>query len=357
MSTRNLVVNTLLEISKRLGDVVEEDSVDTSEDVKEGSINVEYVDNVIYKITKNHVSNKFWGLDASIRTLKVAGIDIVLVSGALVGSKIYISPELIDTRWIGLRPRCRASNELEKFLRSISSIFYTKSRFVDRVFDGTFSLEVMQDELRVSMENEMIKKWDGSGVLLIDGPLFHAPRIIASPENVYSNVYIGLIIERLNLLKGNENKIVCVVKRLSQSRYLARLENLGSTDDYVAIIKANKILKRKEVAAVYIGTLKLSINVSNYEFEKYMGYIVSRLGSAFNVIRLETLNEDFLYDIKDLIAQILTPSGVPKPIELADKTCKRVSSSLLLYLWNIVPLSPTYEGFESLLLSIRDLQE
>ncbi len=354
---REAIINALLEISKKIGDIVEEDEVDISEDVKDGLIQVEYVENVTYKITRGEVLENFWGLDASIRTLRVTGIDIMLASGALVGSRIYVCPEHVDTRWIGIRPRCRAVGDLEKILRELSSNFYTKSRFVDMVFDGTFSEKAIQDEIRVSMENEMIKKWDGSGILLIDGPLFHVPKVMVSPGNIYSKIYLGLILERLNLLKGKESRVVCVVKRLTQSKYLARLENLGATDDYIAIIKANKILKRREVAAVYIGTIKLSVTVEDKTFEKYMGYIVSRLGSAFNVVRLETLDEDFLYDSKDSIAQMLTPLGIPKPIELADRTCKRAASSIFIYLWNISPLSPTYEGLESFMSSIRDLQE
>ncbi len=357
MTTLNEIVNTILKISKMLGDVVEEDKVDTSEDVKEGCINVEYVDNIVDKIEKPRDLKKFWGLDASIRTLKLTGIDIIIVSGALVGSRLYIEPKIIDTRWICIRPRCKASEDLKQLLENLSYKFYTKSRLVDRVFDGTYSEEVLQDELRVSMENSMIKLWDRTGILIIDGPLFHAPRIISSIDNIYAKVYIELTKERLNLLKGFEDKVVCIVKRLSQCRYLARLECVGATDDYVAIIKANKILKRREVSSVFIGTLRLSISVQDYEFEKYMGYIVSRAGDVFNVIRIETLDLEFLYDIKDYIAQILTPSGVPKTIELADKLCKKVSSSIFTILWNIAPLSPTYEGFESLLLSLKDLQE
>ncbi|NPB00099.1 MAG: DNA double-strand break repair nuclease NurA [Crenarchaeota archaeon] len=358
MSVKEVIVNTLLEISKMIGDIVEEDDVDVSEDVKGSIIEVEYVDNVIDKISRlEPVDRKFWGLDASIRTLRVAGLDLMLVAGALVGSRIEICPRLVDTRWIGIRPRCRASKELENILNRLSSTFYTKSRFIDKVFDGTFSEKTMQDEMRVSMENEMIRRWDGSDVLLVDGPLFHTPKVIATVESMYSNIYIGLIKERIRLLENREDKVVCVVKRLTQSRYLARLEGLGASDDYIAIIKANKILKRGEVASVYIGTLRLTVTIEDQNFEKYMGYLVSRIGSALNVIRLETLSEDFLYEIKDQIAQILTHNGVPKPIELADKACKRACSSIFLYLWSITPLSPTYEGFESLVSSIRELAE
>ncbi|NPA71072.1 MAG: DNA double-strand break repair nuclease NurA [Crenarchaeota archaeon] len=358
MNVRDLIVNTLLEISRMIGDIVEEDDVDVSEDVKGGVIEVEYVDNVIDKVSKYEpIDRRFWGLDASTRTLRVAGLDLMLVAGALVGSRVEICPRLIDTRWIGIRPRCRASRELENILEKLSSIFYTRSRFINKVFDGTFSEKTMQDEMRVSMENEMIRRWDGSGILLIDGPLFHTPKVIATVESIYSNIYIGLIEERLNLLRGREDKVVCIVKRLTQSRYLARLEGLGASDDYIAIIKANKILKRSEVASVYIGTLRLTVKIEDKYFEKYMGYLVSRIGSALSVIRLETLNEDFLYEVKDQIAQLLTHNGVPKPIELADRTCKRACSSIFLYLWSITPLSPTYEGFESLVSSIRELAE
>ncbi|NPA23824.1 MAG: DNA double-strand break repair nuclease NurA [Crenarchaeota archaeon] len=358
MNVRDIIVNTLLEISRRVGEIVEEDEVDTSEDIRSSVIEVEYVDNVIDKVSRQEpVDRKFWGLDASIRTLRVTGIDLILVAGSLVGSRVVICPRLIDTRWIGIRPRCRASKDLEEVLERLSTEFYTKSRFTNKVFDGTFSEKTIQDEMRVSMENEMIRMWDGSGTLLIDGPLFHTPKVIATVESAYSNIYVGLIRERLDLLKDRDDSVVCVVKRLTQSRYLARLENLGASDDYIAIVKANKILKRKEVASVYIGTLRLTITIGGDRFEKYMGYLVSRIGSALNVIRLETLNEDLLYEIKDQIAQILTHNGIPKPIELADRTCKRACSSIFLYLWSITPLSPTYEGFESLVSSIRELGE
>ncbi len=358
-NVREIIINALTEISRRIGDIVEEESIDISEDLKEGVIHAEYVDSVICKIERKGevVHSKFWGLDASIRTLRVTGMDIFLVAGALIGSRVHICPQHVDTRWIGIRPRCKASNDLENLLRDLSKIFYTKSRFIDMVFDGMFSEKTIQDEMRVSMENEMIRYWDGTGILLIDGPLFHVPKIITISESMYSRIYLGLLLERLKLLQGREDRVVCVVKRLSQSKYLSRLENIGGTDDYVAIVKANKILKSREVSSVYIGTIKLTVVVDGNEFEKYMGYVVSRVGAAYSVVRIETLDEDLLYDIKDDIAKMLTPNGVPKPIELADVACRRASSSLFLYLWNISPLSPTYEGLESFISSVRDLQQ
>jgi len=340
----------LLDLHRRAGSVSYEDRPDLVEDfgdfieVDYDSIDVETLDMAI------RFDKKFWGLDASIRTLRVTGIDIVIATGALVGKTVLTVPGPVRTRWIAVRPRYAVDDETREILRKCSDQFYTCSRFTDDVFDGTYSEDTLKDEVRISVENELLRYWDGSDYLIIDGPLFPLPRILSRPESRYGKVYLGLIRERMSVIKERnlERKVVCVVKRLSHSRYLANIVGSGSTDDHVALMMARDLLDRSERMCVYIGTLRICLRYGTETYVKYAGYIVKRIGHVRHVIRIETADEETLHDLKHYVASLLDVTGLPRPVDLADRICKRLASSAYIYLWGIVPLDPTYESYEEL---------
>jgi len=96
-----------------------------------------------------------------------------------------------------------------------------------------------------------------------------------------------------------------------------------------------------------IGTLKITLRVGSVRYTKYACYIVRNIGRTI-VIRVEALDRELLYEFKDYIATLMSVSGVPVPVEIADRLCKKLCSAAYIYLWSTVPVQPTYESFEEL---------
>ncbi len=351
----------LVELYRRQGPIAQEDEADLVETAATNVIDVSYT---VYEVelvdTKDvRLGNRFWGLDASVRTFRVTGIDIVITTGALVGNRIVTVPGVVNTRWIAVRPRYVADSEVKNILVEWSKVFYTCSRFIDEVFDGKFNEDVMKDEVRISLENVLLNTWPGEGYLIIDGPLFPTPRILTRPDFRYSRVYLGLIKERVNILKSRnfENKVISVVKRLSHSRYLAQMHGLSVTDDQAALLYTRDLLESSSRGVAYIGTLCIRVRVGDEEYEKYVGYLVKRTHHVRHVVRIEALSEETLHELKPYVAALLDPEGLPIPVHLADRLCKDLSGGVYRYLWSVVPVDPTFESLEELMLILSQERE
>ena len=204
-----------------------------------------------------------------------------------------------------------------------------------------------------SVETELIKYWDGSGILLIDGPIYPLPRILTKFESRYGRVYLGLISERVKLIEdlGFSGKVVGVVKRLSKSYYLAKCLGVGVSDEYVA----TKLVIDRGSESTFIGPIEIKANLGDKKFRKYVGYLVKRVGNVRHVLRIEALDKELLEKVVPTISSLIDVNGTPKPITLADKLCRRLSSSAYVLAWGISPIDPTYEGLEILRESIQEL--
>ena len=191
----------------------------------------------------------------------------------------------------------------------------------------------------------MIKYWNREDYLIIDGPLFPLPQIITKTESRYSKIYQELVKERINIIKslGIEDRVIAVVKRLSKSKYLSKIFKYGSTDEHIAIT-----LSLGKGDNVFIGPIKICLRINDVEFCKYAGYIVKQIGSIRHVVRIESFNEDLLIEYVPYISSLIDINGLPKPITLADKICKKLASSVYTLIWGISPIEPTYEAYEQL---------
>jgi len=346
--------NLLLELYRRgeESEPVEEDKADLDEEAN-GRIKVyyDYLEETILNLKVEIPSNvRFAGLDSSIRVLRFPGVDLMVAAGALVGSHIVTVPGSLDARNIGVRVRYAASPEVANLLRRFSDKFYTCSRFIDYVFDGSFSEDVVRDEIRISIENALLSMWSGDEYLLLDGPVFPLPRLLSSPESKYGRVYLGLVRERVNIIKsrGLESKIIAVVKRISRSRYLSSACKLGVTDDHAALMYVENMLRSSKYGAAYVGDLVIELDLDGEVYRKYAGYVVIKLGSSTTMFRIEALDRRLLEDIRDYVASLTVTSGVPIPIMLSDKISKRLCAATYLYLTYALPLTPTYESLEAL---------
>jgi hypothetical protein len=237
-------------------------------------------------------------------------------------------------------------------------MFYIKSRFLDEIFDGTYNETVIRDELRLTLENLLIRHWDRTGILIVDGPIFPLPRIVTEARSRYSRVYVGLIRERIDLIRALnvEDRVVAVVKRLSRSRYLSYIVGVGSTDEHIVLHHARRYFDVNRCDTVYIGTLRITLRLGDMELEKYAGYLVKNFGPTSRIVRIEALREETLDNVKQYIAALLTDSGLPIPVHIADRLSRRLSASVFRFLWSVVPVSPLYESLEELKQVLSELE-
>jgi len=345
----------LKELLREFSEITNEDIVnieESSSDVIEISCDIEI--NSIDSISK--LDYNFWGVDASIKQAKFTGIDIYICSGALIGEEILTIPGIIDARWLGIRLRYSVSEKMKEFLEKISEKFYIKSRFTNSFFDGSFSEDVARDEIRLSIENELIRYWNGDDneFLLVDGPIFPLPIIVTKIGTRYSDIYLGLIKERIEIIRNkNRGSIVSVVKRLSKSKYLASCLDVNVTDELVAI----RLAHDRAHDSIFIGPLRISLRLDTISYSKWIGYIVKRIGNTRHVLRIEALEKDVLFEISPYINTLIDHNGIPKPIILADKICKKLASSAYILVWGLSPVDPTYEGLEGLYEAAREIQD
>ena len=130
------LIQLLKELNRRIGFLVEEDEVNLIEEstkqiiVDSESLSIERVSEI------EDLDKKFWGLDASIRVLKLSGIDVFICTGALIGKEIITIPGVVSTKWIGIRPRYVVDEDTKTLILNFNKNFYVKSRFLPDVFDG-----------------------------------------------------------------------------------------------------------------------------------------------------------------------------------------------------------------------------
>ncbi len=346
--------NLVLELYRRgeESSAVEEDKPDLDEEASECiRVDYEYLETTALDFELEVPRGvKFSGLDASVRILKFPGVDLIVSAGALVGSTTLTVPGSIGVRNIGVKIRYVASPDVVNLLKSFSDRFYTCSRFVDYVFDGTFSEDVARDEIRITIENALLREWNNDGYLLLDGPIFPLPRLVSRPETKYGRVYLGLIRERVSVIRerGLGSKVVAIVKRVSRSKYLSCVRGLGVTDDHAALMCAEEIIRSSKYKAAYVGDIMIELDLGSESYRKYAGYVVIKLGSSTIVFRIEALDQRVLEDVRDYIASLTVTSGVPVQIMLSDRISKRLCAAIYMYLAYALPLTPTYESLEAI---------
>jgi len=315
-------------------------------------IDVECIGREPREIGEERPERRVWALDASVRVMKLSNIDVYISSGALVGEKMRATPGDVRYKWIGVRPRFNVDEEWKELLGKFSDRLYVKSKFNEFYFDGKYDEETVMDELRIGLENKLIEEWEGSGVLLVDGPLFPTPRILTRPDltafgaDPYSRVYSGLIEERLKSARRGE--VVGIVKRLEHSHFLGKcFEKYAGLDDAALSLKLTEGFR----GPVFIGPLKLGLRTGD---KKYVGYLVKPIGHRRAVVRVETLDEDVEGRAK-WISSLISHEGIPIPISVADRISKRLSAGAYYLLYGLSPLEPTYESLEKLAHVEREL--
>ncbi len=290
---------------------------------------------------------RLYGLDASTRMARLTGVDVLISTGALFGDSLITIPGSIVTRWIGIRIRYSSDEALSALDRAYDR-FYTKSRFTSEYFDSRFSDKVFADEVRLSVENELLRYWrenlvDSSDFILIDGPIYPIPVLIFRSRR-YAGVYSGIVLERISLLRGAEEKALGVVKRLSQSKYLSACTGYEGTDEFIV----RKEIEKSKEDLIYIGTLKVETEIGERVISKYLGYLARRIGGAIYVLRIEGLKKDIVEQAAEWLMGIVATNGLPIHIAIADRISKRLSAAAYLLVLSSSPLEPTYEALEGL---------
>lgn len=347
------LVGVLDELISNVGELASPEPVDTSE-----SSDFEVLCNRDFEVKKLgdvKVDQPVMGLDSHSRVLRFLGVDVHVVTGALVGGANYLipGPGVSGVKWIGLKLRFNPTDE--GILNSINNNFYVRSGYLSEYFTGSFNDEAVRDEVRNYVEMKLIElaKAANDYVLLIDGPIFPTPRVLSMTDNKYAELYRGIIKDRVGAISGA--KAVGVVKRLGQSHYLARYfkacgADVPMVDDVtLAIKRVSSTFSTFETA--YLGPIVLDVE----GYRKYMWYLVRRLGNNVRVVRIEGLNEDIATLGRDYVGKLMTVSGTALPIHIADKIARRLNASVVNLIYSLRPNGLTYEGIEEVTRALGDL--
>ncbi|ABW02335.1 DNA double-strand break repair nuclease NurA [Caldivirga maquilingensis] len=299
------------------------------------------------------------GLDSHSRIIRFLGVDVHLVTGALVGGDNVLIPQPNGTnnvRWIGLKLRFKPRDY--ELLDKLSEMFYIKSSFLDNeYFVGSYNDEAVRDEVRNHVEVTLMRAVNNNAFLLVDGPVFPTPRVLSMEGNKYASVFNGIIESRVKALNGL--KAVGVVKRIEHSHFLARYlrecgrEGVPMVDDYTLAIK-RATLALPNSRSVYLGPIVVKVG----NWVKYCWYVVTRTGRNASVVRVEGLSEEVAKEGRDYVGMLMTLSGTAVPIHIADKLARRLNASAVLMLYNLSPGGIiTYEGLEEVERARGDLVE
>ncbi|WP_069808156.1 DNA double-strand break repair nuclease NurA [Vulcanisaeta thermophila] len=236
------LASSLGNLMNMIGELASPELIDLSE-----SGGFEVVCDTSFEIKKLDVGgdldHRLMGLDSHSRVVKFLGVDVHVVTGALVGdSNVLIpKPNVGDrVKWVGLKLRFKPRSY--ELLDKLDEYFYVKSSFLEgEYFVGSYNDEAVRDEVRNNVEVALIKAADRSAFLLIDGPIFPTPRVLMMEGNRYALVYEGIIRSRVEALRGL--RAVGVVKRIEHSHILAKYltncskDNGPMVDDYTLAIK------------------------------------------------------------------------------------------------------------------------
>jgi hypothetical protein len=340
-----LYVKELFELAdflKAVGGMAGDAAPEDSADLGEGGVEVECGRSVEVFRVEPADPPRLWGLDSHSRAMRLEGVDVHFSPGAAVGSGAVLVPGLAGVKWIAVRFRYRLGGEAPE-----SPALYLRSAYLGRPFDSTFNEDALRDELRLHVENSIIRALEWDGVLLVDGPIFLTPRVLAMGDNPYSALYLGLIRDRVSAIGGR--RALGVTKRIGVSRYLRRcLSPDVDVDDDTLARRAAKGIE----GDVAVGPLRIRAGGR----EKVCWYLVARLGRQTHVLRVEGLDEELARRAVEWLPKVLGPDGVPTPIAIADKLSRRLSAAAYSLFWRMSPLDLTYEGLEELERAHRELE-
>ncbi len=347
-------VRALERLRDFVGEFIPEDSIDLSEgDQFEVSCKGELTTGRVEALGQVGSVGVVLGLDSQSSRLRFEGVDVYVVTGALVGPRNALVPGLPNAHWLGLRFRFRANEEALKGLEGeIGGFALVRSRVLGRVFDGAYNEEAVRDEVRTEVETRLVEEFRGLGLgdalLMVDGPIFPTPRVLTMSDNPYAELYMGFIQRRVEALRGV--RAVGVVKRLGQSTYLAKCLGFGVDDDTLVKNQVTRSLGGGVYTAV-VGPITIRVG----DYTKYCWYVASRLGNSMSVVRVEALDRDLAMLGAVYVARTMGLDGVPIPIRLADRLARRLNAGITNLLASLAPLRLTYEGLEELNKALREL--
>ena len=282
------------------------------------------------------------GLDSQSSMVRFEAADVYVVTGALVGPEVSVVPGGAEARWLGLRLRFKAGGGLAEALESaVGGLALVRSGVTGRLFDGTYNEEAVRDEVRTEVETALLGRWRGGGLLLLDGPIFPTPRVLAMEGNPYAELYRGLVRRRVEAARGV--KAVGVVKRVGMSTYYARCRGLGVDDDTLVKNEASRLFGRRGAFAAVVGPVEIRAG----GFAKYCWYAAAGVGRDLHVVRVEGLDPELAERGAEAVAAVMGPGGAPLPIALADRIARRLNGGVVRLLAGLSPLRLTYEGLEA----------
>lgn len=354
-------VNALGLLRDWVGEYVSMDSVDLSEGGFGFEVSSEGVG--VRRVVGEGCSGVgVFGLDSQSSLVRFENADVFVVTGALVGSGVHFVPGFAGVHWLGLRFRFKVDGGLVKLFEDrVGEFVLVRSRFVDRVFDGSYSDEAIRDEIRNEVETGLVGVFKslveegsvssglGNALLLVDGPIFSTPRVISLPNNrPYYDLYWALIKRSVEAVRGV--RAVGVVKRVGQSMFYAKYKGLPVDDDTLIKNEVRRQFSNEPGLRVVIGPLEVRVrgvvNGEDLEFVKYCWYVASRLGRDLNVVRVEALDPELAELGAYCVARYVGLDGVPLPIFIADKLSRRLNAGFVRLLASLSPLELTYEGLE-----------
>ncbi|GGP20794.1 hypothetical protein GCM10007981_10310 [Thermocladium modestius] len=343
------LIDSLIKLRDNIGEYISQESIDVGDggaevDCGEG-VNVELIDEGI------HDQQGLAGADSQSTILRLENADVHVVTGALLGGVNALIPGLDGVKWLGIRLRFKPSNALLKDLEGLlDGIAYFKSELLERTFDGSYNEEAIREEIRTNVELRLASAFRGSGVLMMDGPIFSTPKVLWMKDNPYSDLYRMLAGRRVSAYDGLN--IIGVVKRLSQSTYYSKC--LGLNVDDATLVKNEVIKAWGSKASVKARFGPIKIIAAGYS--KHCWYVAVKLGKDVNVVRVEALSPGLAERGAELVANSMTISGVPLPIHAADKMARRLNAGAVRLL-AASPLGLTYEGLEELGRALKELGE
>ncbi|ACB40073.1 DNA double-strand break repair nuclease NurA [Pyrobaculum neutrophilum] len=276
-----------------------------------------------------------WGLDSHTSVVEFEGVSVVVATGALVGGGVALVPGL-GVRWLGVR----FNFAWEGPPPDLGPGVYVVSEHAGVVFDSRVDLESVRDEVRSGVELALAGAWDGSGYLLVDGPVFRAAEA-AEREGVAGAIYRGVMERRARALGG---KAVGVVKRVERAAYLARCVGEGASDEVVA----RRLLGGRPGR---VGP----ISVSSAGFTKWMYYVGAPTARGLRVLRVEALSPEVAEEAASWVPALAGVDGVPVPIAVADRLARRLNAGVLKVLYGATRAEPTYSGYEALARALQEL--
>ncbi|MGC8583922.1 MAG: DNA double-strand break repair nuclease NurA [Thermoproteus sp.] len=275
------------------------------------------------------------GLDSHTAVVEFEGASAIVATGALVGRSSAVVPGA-PAKWLGVRLNFRGGAE-----QLAGSRLYFKSEILGRPFDAYFDIEAARDEMRYHVEEVLARSWDGSGVLLVDGPVFRALDVLQRGGD-YAVLYGELARRRAEILAGR--RAVGVVKRVDQSAYLARCVGFGSDDEVVA----RRLLDN---SPGFVGPVEVRWG----DMAKYLYYVGAPSAKGIRVLRVEAFDPDLAREAASWMGSMADAAGIPVPIQIADRLARRLNAAAVKLLYAASPVEPTYRGLEAVAAALKEL--